>query len=117
MEWIPIVLVTFKILVFGTGMFFAIKWHYDQGKREKDRRAVLLAGGKVSDVRGPDSGEGDWGSRNTNPPANPTPAASGDEIVSEDEILESELTEDDLTSGSSVGLKVAAADGKKANTR
>jgi hypothetical protein len=37
--------------------------------------------------------------------------------VSEDEILESELTEDDLTSGSSVGLKVAAADGKKANTR
>ena len=35
MEWIPIVLVTFKVLVSGTGMFFAIKWHYDQGKSKK----------------------------------------------------------------------------------
>ena len=49
MEWIPVVLVTFKVLVFGTGMFFAIKWHYDQGSKgkEKDRRALLRAGGKV----------------------------------------------------------------------
>ena len=45
MDWIPIVFVTFKVLVFGTGMFFAIKWHYDQGKKEK--RAVLGAAGKV----------------------------------------------------------------------
>jgi hypothetical protein len=54
MEWIPIVFVTFKALVLGTGMFFAIKWHYDQGKkekeREKERRAVLRAGGKVAAV-------------------------------------------------------------------
>jgi heme/copper-type cytochrome/quinol oxidase subunit 2 len=54
MDWIPIVLVTFKVLVLGTGMFFAIKWHYDQGKKEKDkkmeRRAVLRAGGKVASV-------------------------------------------------------------------
>jgi uncharacterized protein YqhQ len=54
MEWIPIVLVTFKVLVLGTGMFFAIKWHYDQGKKEKDKekekRAVLRAGGKVAAV-------------------------------------------------------------------
>jgi hypothetical protein len=48
MDWIPIVFVTFKVLVFGTGMFFAIKWHYDQGKMEK--RAVLRAGGKVAAV-------------------------------------------------------------------
>ena len=51
MIWIPIVLVTFKLLVLGTGMFFAIKWHYDQGKKEKatamDTRAVLRAGGKT----------------------------------------------------------------------
>ena len=49
MEWIPIVLVTFKVLVFGTGMFFAIKWHYDQGVKEKktDMRALLGACGKV----------------------------------------------------------------------
>ncbi|SFF55489.1 hypothetical protein SAMN05518865_101464 [Duganella sp. CF458] len=52
MDWIPIVLVTFKFLVLGTGMFFAIKWHYDQGKKEngKERRAVLSAGGKVAAV-------------------------------------------------------------------
>jgi hypothetical protein len=47
MDWIPIVFVTFKVLVFGTGMFFAIKWHYDQGKKKKEKRAVLRAGGKV----------------------------------------------------------------------
>jgi hypothetical protein len=50
MEWIPIVLVTFKVLVLGTGMFYAIKWHYDQGRKEKERhkekRALLRAGGQ-----------------------------------------------------------------------
>jgi len=52
MEWIPAVFVVFKALVLGTGMFFAIKWHYDQGKKgkEKERRAVLRAGGKVAAV-------------------------------------------------------------------
>jgi hypothetical protein len=54
MDWIPILFVTFKILVLGTGMFFAIKWHYDQGKKEKEKekemRAVLRAGGKVAAV-------------------------------------------------------------------
>lgn len=36
----------------GTGMFFAIKWHYDQGQKEKEigRRVVLRAGGKVAAV-------------------------------------------------------------------
>jgi hypothetical protein len=37
MEWIPVVLVTFKVLVFGTGMFFAIKWHHDKEKEEKEK--------------------------------------------------------------------------------
>lgn len=50
MDWIPIVLVTFKVLVLGTGMFFAIKWHYDQGKKGNETRAVLRAGGKVAAV-------------------------------------------------------------------
>jgi uncharacterized protein YqhQ len=54
MDWIPVVLVTFKALVLGTGMFFAIKWHYDQGKKEKEKeqekRAVLRAAGKVAAV-------------------------------------------------------------------
>jgi len=50
MEWFPIVAVTFKFLVLGTGMFFAIKWHYDQGKKgkERERRAVLRTAGKVA---------------------------------------------------------------------
>lgn len=52
MDWTPIVFVTFKVLVLGTGMFFAIKWHYDQGQKvkEMDKRAVLRAGGKVAAV-------------------------------------------------------------------
>lgn len=50
MEWIPVVFVAFKALVLCTGMFFAIKWHYDQGKKgkENERRAVLRASGKVA---------------------------------------------------------------------
>ena len=52
MEWIPAVFVVFKALVLGTGMFFAIKWHYDQGKkgRERESRALLRAGAKVAAV-------------------------------------------------------------------
>lgn len=43
MEWIPIVFFTFKLVVLGIGMFYAIKWHYDQGKKHPDRpaRSVL----------------------------------------------------------------------------
>lgn len=50
MEWFPVVAVIFKILVLGTGMFFAIKWHYDQGKKGKvqERRAVLRGAIKVA---------------------------------------------------------------------
>jgi hypothetical protein len=52
MEWFPTVAFTFKFLVLGTGMFFAIKWHYDQGEKgkEKGRRAMLRAAGKVAVV-------------------------------------------------------------------
>ena len=54
LDWTPIVFVTFKALVLGTGMFFAIKWHYDQGKKAHDqdhgKRAVLLAASKVAAV-------------------------------------------------------------------
>ena len=50
MEWFPVVAVIFKILVLCTGMFFAVKWHYDQGKkgREKERREVLRGAVKVA---------------------------------------------------------------------
>jgi len=52
MEWIPLVLFTFKFLVLGTGMFYAVKWHYDQGKKAQEAkdemRTVLRASGKVA---------------------------------------------------------------------
>ncbi|RQO38494.1 hypothetical protein DBR37_00930 [Herminiimonas sp. KBW02] len=51
MDWVLIIFVAFKAVVLATGMFFAIKWHYDQGKKDpekaKERRAVLRAGVKV----------------------------------------------------------------------
>ncbi|WP_320200050.1 hypothetical protein RMR16_005155 [Agrobacterium sp. rho-13.3] len=34
-DWFPIVFLPLKILVLGTGMFFAIKWHHDQAKMKK----------------------------------------------------------------------------------
>lgn len=52
-EWFPTVFYTFKFLALGVGMFFAIKWHYDQGKKENGamkRREVLIAAGKVAAV-------------------------------------------------------------------
>ena len=36
MDWVPVVFVIFMIVVLGTGMFFAIKWHHDQGKKAKE---------------------------------------------------------------------------------
>lgn len=52
MDWVPVVFVAFKLVVFCTGMFFAIRWHYDRGQNGKkmDKRAVLRAGGKVAAV-------------------------------------------------------------------
>ncbi len=51
-EWFPIVFFTFKIVALSIGMFFAIKWHYDQGEKNKDakqqKRAVLRATGVVA---------------------------------------------------------------------
>lgn len=48
-DWVPVVFVTFKVLIFGACMFFAIKWHYDQGKKKgADKRTLLLTIGKVA---------------------------------------------------------------------
>jgi len=50
MDWVPVVFFAFKFLVLGIGMFFAVKWHYDQGKkgRQTERRAVLRMAGKIA---------------------------------------------------------------------
>lgn len=52
MDWFPIVAGTFKVLALCIGMFFAIKWHYDQGKKKQqmNTRAVLRASGQVAAV-------------------------------------------------------------------
>lgn len=47
-DWVPVVFVTFKVLIFGACMFFAIKWHYDQGKKKgADTRTLLRNTAKV----------------------------------------------------------------------
>lgn len=35
-DWFPIVFFPLKIIVLGIGMFYAIKWHRDQAKKEKE---------------------------------------------------------------------------------
>ena len=54
MEWFPVIFLTFKALVLAIGMFFAIKWHYERGKKKqgkaKSTREVLRATGKVAAV-------------------------------------------------------------------
>ncbi|RCK29826.1 hypothetical protein [Thalassospira lucentensis] len=49
MDWVPIVFGTFKVVALLTAMFFAIKWHYDQGEKG-GTRAVMLAGAKVAAI-------------------------------------------------------------------
>ena len=50
-DWVPVVFLTFKVLIFGSCMFFAIKWHYDQGRKKgMDKRALLRSGGKLAAV-------------------------------------------------------------------
>ncbi|UYY76056.1 hypothetical protein [Sphingomonas sp. R1] len=50
MIWVPILLGAFKLIVFGTGMFFAIKWHYDQGRKKKAEEAAHKAQAAVEPV-------------------------------------------------------------------
>ena len=52
-DWVPVAFIVFKAAIFIPCMFFAIKWHYDQGKKKgKDTRTLvltsaMLAGGFV----------------------------------------------------------------------
>lgn len=41
MDWVPIVFVVFKLVVFGFCMFFAIKWHHDKDKKKKQEEQEL----------------------------------------------------------------------------
>jgi uncharacterized BrkB/YihY/UPF0761 family membrane protein len=50
MDWIPIIFVTFKVLVLCIGMFFAVRWHYYRGKNENEKRALLRGSAKAAAV-------------------------------------------------------------------
>lgn len=49
MDWVPIVFGTFKGVALCIAMFFAVKWHYDQGEK-LERRAALISGAKITAV-------------------------------------------------------------------
>lgn len=40
-DWFPFVFFPFKIIVLGVGMFFSIKWHHDQAKKDKAKKDLL----------------------------------------------------------------------------
>lgn len=46
MDWVPIVFATFKFVSLATAMFYAIKWHYDQGEKGQTL-ALLRTSGKM----------------------------------------------------------------------
>jgi len=47
-DWFPIVFFPLKILVLGLGMFFSIKWHHDQAKKEKEEKQTDVMAGTPS---------------------------------------------------------------------
>jgi hypothetical protein len=72
---------------------------------------VLLAGGlKAVDAKPSD--EISWDGKSMNPPSE-SAIVTDEEIVSEDEILESELTEDEFSNATPTGRKVASGAGGK----
>ncbi|MCX2699228.1 hypothetical protein [Ochrobactrum chromiisoli] len=38
MDWFPIIAGIFKAIVLVVAMFFAIKWHYNKDKEEKEKK-------------------------------------------------------------------------------
>ena len=53
MAWVPIVLISFKLLVLGTAMFFSIKSHHDKQKeeQEEERERQARASGTGSAIQ------------------------------------------------------------------
>lgn len=49
MEWVPTVFIAFKVSVLSIGMFYAVKWHYDQGQKKgtETQREVFRASAKL----------------------------------------------------------------------
>jgi hypothetical protein len=51
MNWVPIVLIIFKVGVLGTAMFFAIKSHRDGEKEQKREKEARLRDASAPDLR------------------------------------------------------------------
>ncbi len=49
-DWFPFVFFPFKIMVLGVGMFFSIKWHHDQAKKDEREKRERVAARDESDL-------------------------------------------------------------------
>jgi hypothetical protein len=38
MDWLPVVFILFKVAVLGAGMFFVVRWHYEQDRKAEKGR-------------------------------------------------------------------------------
>ncbi|MQB22802.1 hypothetical protein DXT90_19435 [Agrobacterium tumefaciens] len=54
-EYFPIVMLPLKLLVVGIGMYYSVKWHYDQGKlqraEDEKRKQQMAAAAKAAAER------------------------------------------------------------------
>ncbi|MEJ8310909.1 hypothetical protein WKI41_17845 [Agrobacterium larrymoorei] len=54
-EYFPIVMLPLKLLVVGIGMYYSIKWHYDQGKlkraEDEKRKEQMAAAARAAEDR------------------------------------------------------------------
>lgn len=42
MDWVPLSLMAFKLIILIAGMFYSIKWHYDKDKSSRPVRLSRL---------------------------------------------------------------------------
>lgn len=51
LDWFPWAFGSIKALILGTGMFFAIKWHYDkETKKGKKKRELFVMASKLTAI-------------------------------------------------------------------
>ena len=51
LDWFPWAFGSIKALILGTGMFFAIKWHYDKEiKKGKKKREMVVMASKLTAI-------------------------------------------------------------------
>lgn len=55
-DFFPIVFLPFKLIVLGVGMYFAIKWHYDQDKKQQAEAEAAKQAAHQAAAAGADQG-------------------------------------------------------------